>query len=131
MTSTSPIKQNLLRLAIVAGALVLAAFLLRGLWLDSPQAPDEVEEVENALSGRVLSEDGQPLAGATVVAGTLEVLSDERERFALPTKILRSATKDVLILDATHPEYVRGEVDKLKTVRLDVASTDPQDIESI
>ncbi|RVU41542.1 PDZ domain-containing protein [Lujinxingia sediminis] len=113
MTSTSPKKRYLAGIVLVLGALVLGALMLRALGPDAEQAPPRAQTERAALRGRVLTDEGRPLAGATVEAGTQRATSDAQGRFALARR-----EADATTLDLTHPKYVRGGVGTLGAVPL-------------
>ncbi|TXD41709.1 PDZ domain-containing protein [Lujinxingia vulgaris] len=135
MTSHPPKTRLLLGVALLVGGLCIAAFLARGLWMDASPSADESEDVTPHLSGRVLSAEGRPLEGATVLAGTLTVTSDGRGQFELNRDMLhkaaRTAADGTVLIDASHPEYVRGGVGELGAMRLDLSDSPAQHPDSI
>ncbi|WP_230467682.1 carboxypeptidase regulatory-like domain-containing protein [Lujinxingia vulgaris] len=65
------------------------------------------------------------------MAGALEVESDAQGHFEFDLETLNSASDGTILLDATHPEYVRGGVGELGTMRLNAPKGDTQPPESI
>ncbi|RVU43074.1 PDZ domain-containing protein [Lujinxingia sediminis] len=135
MTSLPPQTRPLLGVALLLGGLCLAAILVRSLWIQGDQPVNMMEDAPHHLTGRVLSEEGQPLEGATLLAGTLTTKSDERGHFKLNRDILtaaaHAAADGTVLIDAIHPEYVRGGVGELGAMRLDLSENSAQDTESI